>query len=71
MFCLIKSLIINPTHIVSNTVNKHILNPKNTLILLEALIQVIPRLTKVISAQITHRNITRAINEYNIFFVII
>jgi hypothetical protein len=71
MFCLIKSLRINTTHIVSNTVNKHILNPKNTLILLEALTQVIPRLTKVMSAQITHKDIIRARNEYNIFFVII
>jgi hypothetical protein len=50
--------------------NKHILNPKNTLILLGALIQAIARLTKVTSAQIVHKDITRAINEYNIFFVI-
>jgi hypothetical protein len=71
MFCLIKSLRITPAHIVSNTVNKHILNPKNTLMLLEALIQVIPRLTKIKSAQITHKDIIRVRNEYNIFFVII
>jgi len=63
MFCLIKSLRINAAHIVSNTVNKHILNPKNTIILLEALTQAIARPTKVMSAQIIHKDITRAINE--------
>ncbi len=71
MYFLVKSLRINAAHIVSNIVNKHILNPKNTLILLDALIQVIPRLTKTMSAQIVHKAIANARNEYNIFFVII
>jgi hypothetical protein len=50
MFSLIKSLRINTTHIVSNRESKHILNPKNTLIVLGALIQAIAKSTKIMSA---------------------